>query len=130
MIMPEEIVVKSEKHESVKEKIRARQHQVHILHLQDLTNQEIADKLDVSVSTVEKDLHEIRENIKSWFVEYRQSGKYLAFKESCEQLAQIQKELWQHYHQEKDPKTKVRILESLADKIAKYDAICIRTIVI
>lgn len=130
MITAEEILVKSEKYESAGEKIRARQKQVHILHLQGFTNQEIADKVGVSVSTVEKDLHEIKEQISSWLEEYRKSGKYLAFKESYEQFVQIQKELWQRYREEKDSKIKIRILDSLADKIAKYNTICIRKIVI
>ena len=130
MKLPEEILEKSEKlkveeekTKSIKEKIKSRQHEVHLLHLQGFSNKEIADKLGVSLSTVEKDLHEVREQIKSWIEDYRSEGVYCSFRNSYEQLEQIQKELWKKYEQEKDPKMQVRIFDSLADKIIKLNFI-------
>ena len=126
MKIPEEILEKSEKLKveeemarSAKEKIKSRQHEVHLLQLQGLSNKEIADKLEVSLSTVEKDLHEIRQQIKSWIEDFRSEEVYCSFRNSYEQLEQIQKELWKKYQEEKDPKLQVRILDSLADKIIK-----------
>ena len=126
MKMPEEILEKSEKLKveeentrSIKEKIRSRQHEVNLLHLRGFSNKEVADKLGVSESTVEKDLHEIRQQIKSWVEDFRSEGKCYSFRNSFEQLEQIQRELWQKYREEKDPKIQIRILDSLADKITK-----------
>lgn len=130
MITPEEVLkrsenlkIESEKAESAKEKIRSRQHDVHVLHLRGLSNKEISDKLGVSLSTVEKDLHEIRQQIKSWIEDFRSEGVYSSFRDSYVQLEQIQKELWQKYRQEKDPKVQIKILDSLADKITKFNYI-------
>lgn len=130
MITPEEVLkrsenlkIENEKAESAKEKIRARQHEVHLLHLRGLSNKEISDKLGVSLSTVEKDLHKIRQQIKSWIEDFRSEGVYSSFRDSYVQLEQIQKELWQKYRQEKDPKVQIKILDSLADKITKFNYI-------
>ena len=126
MRLPEEILEKSEKLKveeekarSAKEKIRARQHEVNVLHIRGLSNKEIVDKLEVSPSTVEKDLHEIRQEIKSWIEDFRSEGVNYSFRNSYEQLEQIQKELWKKYQEEKDPKVQLRILDCLADKIIK-----------
>lgn len=130
MKIPEEILEKSEKlkieeenAKSAKEKIKSRQHEVHVLHLQSFSNKEIAEKLGVSLSTVEKDLHEIREDIKSWFEDFRSKGVYYYFRNSYEQLEQIQKELWQKYREEKDRKNQIKILDSIADKVTKFNYI-------
>ena len=119
MKLPEEILEKSEKLTYEKEKIRSRQHEVNILHLQGLNNNEVADKLQVSESTVEKDLHYIRQEAQSWIEEFRTAGINYSYRCSYEQLEQIQRELWKKYQEEKDPKLQLRILNSLADKIVK-----------
>ena len=130
MITPEEILKKSdklkteeEKAKSTKEKIKSRQHEVHVLHLRSFNNKEIAEKLGVSLSTVEKDLHEIRHDIKCWLDDFRSEGVYCSFRDSFEQLGQIQEELWRKYREEKDPKMQIKIFDSLADKITKLNYI-------
>ena len=130
MRLPEEILEKSEKIKieeekarSVKEKIRSRQHDIHLLHLRGFRNKEIADNLEVSLSTVEKDLHDIRQETKSWIEDFRSEEVYCSFRNSYEQLEQIQKELWKKYREGKDPKMQIKILDSLADKITKFNFI-------
>ena len=124
--MPEEILEKSEKLKieeektiSTTEKIKLRQHDVHLLHLRGFNNKEISDKLEVSLSTVEKDLHQVRQEIKSWLQDFRSEGVYCSFRDSYEQLEQIQKELWKKFQEEKDTKMQIKIVDSLADKITK-----------
>jgi len=50
-----------------KENIDQRRKKVYSLHLVSYTNKEIADNLQVSLSTVEKDLHAVNGSIRDWF---------------------------------------------------------------
>jgi len=51
------------------EKIRYRRKQVYLLKIRRYKNQEIANKVGVSLSTIEKDLKELRYQLKDWFIE-------------------------------------------------------------
>ena len=59
--------------------VSARCKLVHSLDLQGFSNHEIAKQVSVSVSTVEKDLSEMRQNIRGWFSELGSEERYLAF---------------------------------------------------
>ncbi|MGI0010672.1 MAG: ECF-type sigma factor [Nitrosopumilaceae archaeon] len=104
---------------TVQQKINDRRKVVYSLHLRGYTNKQIAGRLKISLSTVEKDLHEIRNSIQSWFADFYPNGIRNAFRDSFEQLDQIKRELWIKFHLEKDPKIQIRVLDSLADKITK-----------
>ena len=128
--MPEEILAKSEKAKkeeeesrSAKEKIRSRQHDVYVFHLKGLTNKEIAYKLGVSESTVEKDLHNRREEIKPWMDNFRSYGVFCFFRDNYEGIDEVQKEMWRIYHETKDPKLQIKILDSIANNAVKSNHI-------
>lgn len=54
--------------------VSTRRKLVHSLDLQGFTNQEIAEQVNVSLSTIEKDLSEMRQNIREWFSEIDSSN--------------------------------------------------------
>ncbi len=111
---------------TVKEKIEERQHQVYDLKLQGFSNQEMADKLSVSVSTIEKDVHELKID---WIKLYKQLQgyrRYKAFLQTCEHLELVQKELWRKFNNEKDTIIQLKILgaikETAIDQTKVFDA--------
>lgn len=53
----------------VQDIIQYRRKRVNQLHLRGYTDKKIADEIDCSISTVEKDLKAIRENYRKWFEE-------------------------------------------------------------
>lgn len=53
----------------IQEKIAYRRKRVNQLRLRGYTNQQIADKIGCNLSTVEKDLQDIRQNARKWFEE-------------------------------------------------------------
>ena len=115
--MPEEIDKKYDANLTVEQ----RQHQVYFLHLQGRKNQEIADELKVSISTIEKDLRAIRDNISKWIKEYQAVGRDNAYRDSFEQFDLILKELWFKYHSEKDAKAQLKILDAISNTIVKFN---------
>jgi len=100
-----------------------RQKHVYLMHIQGYQNKEIADTLGPSLSTIEKDLHEIRESANTWFVEISKSGMAKSLIDSFLQIDEAQKELWQLYRTTGFTKTKVKILTSIADLALKKKAI-------
>ena len=65
------------------EKIEYRRARVYILKNQGYTNQVIADKIGISLSTIEKDLKEIRKGWKN-FIEEHSTLEILVLKEKVE----------------------------------------------
>ena len=100
-----------------------RQKQVYLMHLQGYKNQEISNVLHVSISTVEKDLHEIREEAKSWFMEISKSGMAKSLIDSFLQIDEAQKELWKIYRASSVNSNKIKILNSITDMALKKKAI-------
>lgn len=84
---------------AAKEKIEKRRHQVYLLHLQNFTNQQIAEKLDVSLSTIEKDLHEIKNYTLKLYRMLYETGMIEYYVNAIHQLLIIQKELWVKYRE-------------------------------
>lgn len=100
---------------TVQEKIEERQHQVYDLRLQGFSNQEIADKLGVSISTIEKDVHEIKNNWTKLYAKLQGARRFKAFLHTCEHLELVQKELWTKYKDEKDPIMQLKILGAIKE---------------
>lgn len=97
------------------ERIEERQNQVYLLRLRGHSNKEIAEKLQVSLSTVEKDMHEIKENTVRAYKRFREAGVYESFQDACGQIELVLQELWKLYNQEKDTAGKLKILSSIKD---------------
>lgn len=97
----------------LKEKIEERRKKVYLLDLQGFSNQEIANQLGVSLSTVEKDLHYMKYYCVKWYRDLAQDGSGVRLVESCSQIDIVQKELWDLYRKEKLASTKKRILDSI-----------------
>jgi len=103
----------------LKDKIEKRRRNVYILDLQGYGNQEIADMLNVSISTIEKDLHFMKYYCLKWSGELIRMGRGIPFGDAFNQLDLVQKELWNMYRAEKSTSTKKRILDSIAANSVK-----------
>jgi IS30 family transposase len=100
---------------TVKMTIEERQKTVHSLDIRGFSNQEIADQLKVSLSTVEKDLKECRKNIRDWFSQLGSEERYEALVDATINFDEVQKQLWKMTREEKDPKEKVKLLGKISD---------------
>jgi len=126
LLVPEEIDRKYENRKNHEQKLTAakkeasdRQKQVHSLDLQGFTNQQIADNLGVSLSTIEKDLHEVRENIRDWFSDIGNLDRYQAFVDAVIHLDSLQRELWKMARDSKDPIEKIKIYDTISKNAIK-----------
>ena len=104
---------------TVKLSISERRKLVHTLDLQGFTNQEIADHVGVSLSTVEKDLSETKQSIREWFSQLGSEERYLAFVDAILHIDAVQKQLWKMTRDEKDPKEKAKLFEQITDNAVK-----------
>jgi len=125
MLTPEEIDKKHENRKIQEQKITEeklskleRQKQAYTLHLQGYQNNETAEKLNVSLSTIEKDLHEIREDAGNWFKEISKSGLGKSLVDAFLQIDEAQKELWRLYRTGKD-ESKPKILDEIINASVK-----------
>ena len=60
---------------------------------------------------MEKDLSEMRQNIREWFSEIGSEERYLAFVDAVIHIDMVQKQLWKIVREEKDQKYKVKLLD-------------------
>jgi len=107
---------------TLKEKIDQRRTKVYLLNLQGYSNQEIVDNLDVSLSTIEKDLHHMRYYCLKWSKQILQMSRSTPTAESFYQIDLVQKELWNMYRKEKTIAQKRRILDSIVNNSVKKGA--------
>lgn len=126
MNIPEDVAQKYENRKILEQNLKVeklnkleRQKQVYVFDLQGYQNQEIADKLKISLSTVEKDLHEIREKSKEWFKEVSESGLLKSLVDGVFQIDFAQKELWTLYRNETKNPEKIKVLNSIIDASLK-----------
>ena len=103
----------------VKLSISDRRKLVHTLDLQEYTNQEIADQVGVSLSSVEKDLSETRQSIREWFSQLGSEERYMAFVDAVLHIDSVQKQLWKMTREEKDPKEKAKLFQQITDNAEK-----------
>ena len=97
-----------------KSAIEQRRHSVYLLNLQGFSNTEIAKQINVSLSTVEKDLHYMKYYCLKWTKEVLDFGRGKQLLDACNQIDLVQTELWKMYRTEKDVNAKKRILDSIA----------------
>ena len=103
----------------LKDKIEERRYQVYRMDLQGFSNNEIADKLGTSLSTIEKDLHYMRYFCIKWYKEVIDGDRTKSFLDVCNQIDLAQAELWKMYRVEKDVNAKKRILDSIVTNSIK-----------
>jgi len=104
----------------LKDKIDERRYQVYLMNLQGFSNNEIADKLGTSLSTIEKDLHYMRYFCIKWYKEVLDGERSKSFLDSYNQIDIVQAELWKMFRKETDVNAKKRILDSIvANSIKK-----------
>ena len=103
----------------VKLSISDRRKLIHTLDLQGFANQEIADQVGVSLSSVEKDLSEIRQNIREWFSQLGSVERYLAFVDAVLHLDAVQKQLWKMTREEQDSKERAKLFQQITDNAEK-----------
>jgi len=105
----------------LKDKIDERRYKVYLMDLQGISNNEIADNLGASLSTIEKDLHHMRYFSIKWFKEVVDGDRTKSFLDSCNQIDFVQTELWKMYRSEKDVIAKKRILDSIVTNSIKKE---------
>jgi len=101
------------------EKIEYRRKRVYLLKNKGNSNQQIATKIGVCLSTIEKDLKEIRKQLKGWFDDITINESHGAFVSSILQLEIILNKLWNYFRQEKDPREARKILLQIVDTTVK-----------
>ena len=123
MLTPEQVDKNHIKHEQkitgLKDKIEERRYKVYRMDLQGFSNNEIADKLGTSLSTIEKDLHYMRYFCIKWYKEVIDGDRTKSFLDVCNQIDLAQAELWKMYRVEKDVNAKKRILDSIVTNSIK-----------
>jgi len=97
------------------DKIKFRRDRVNRLRIRGYTNVEISEKIECSLSTVEKDLHDIREKSKQWY----ESESIIDFCQSlhdsiilCDNTIEDLQILYSEYD---DLESKIKILETISN---------------
>jgi FixJ family two-component response regulator len=111
----------NQKIRSTKREIDNRRNKVYHLNLQGYSNEEIAKELQVSLSTIEKDLHSIHLHCLKWTQDIIAINAKKPMFDSYTRIEIAQKELWALYRNEKDTKVKRQILNSIVTNSIKQD---------
>jgi len=96
--------------------IYLRKQQVWSLITQGFTQEQIADKLNVSPKTISRDFQELKKESIEWMNALPDGEIQLHHKKNFEMIDKILQELWKIYGKTKDEKEKVRILSTIAQK--------------
>lgn len=111
----QEIDIKYSDTTPVQDKIRYRRERINKLCLRGYTNQHIAQKTGFNLSTIEKDLHTIRENSRKWYesesiIDYCQSIQDAIILYDCgiEELQLL-------YEEEKDKQNRISIWSKILE---------------
>ena len=75
--------------------------------------------MNISLSTVEKDLSEMRQSIRDWFSELGSEERYVAFVDAVIHIDTVQKQLWKMTRDEKNQKEKAKLLGQITDNAIK-----------
>ena len=95
--------------------IYLRQQKVWDLMLQGFTQEEIAEKLDVSTKTISRDANEIKKDSIRWMDTLPRGQIQMYHRSNFETIERVIKELWKLFESTKDEKLKVKILKTIAD---------------
>jgi len=95
--------------------VEDRQIEAYKMDIQGYKDREIAKKLGVSISTIEKDLKKFKGEITSKLREMENRGVNRALYDAILQFNLVRDELWQIYSQEEDSLRKQKLLDSIAN---------------
>jgi len=98
------------------QKVENRRIEVWDLLMQGFTQQQIADKLDVSLKTISRDIKEIKKESVQWMESLPKGEIQMQYRSINETLGRIIQELWKMYDNNEDNKLKITILNSIAQK--------------
>jgi len=86
------------------------------LYLQGFSQQDIAEKLNVSYKTISRDFHEMKKESARWMETLPKGEIQLYHKSNFEMLKKVSQELWNLFEKTEDEKLKLKILSTIADK--------------
>lgn len=123
MLTPEEIdknhenrKIQEQKITGLKETINSRRLDVFKLKIQGHSNQEIADNLKVSLSTVEKDVSRIKDYSFRLFNDLKEAGVITVIAKSYAQIEIIEAKLWETYKKnEGKADFQIAVLKNITD---------------
>lgn len=95
------------------DKIRYRRKRVNQLRLRGYTNQQIANQIGCNLSTIEKDLHDIRELSRQWYEEDSITEYCQSLHDSIILYDNAIEDLQTTYQNEDDPQIKITILNMI-----------------
>lgn len=99
----------------MEEKVSYRRKRVNQLRLMGYTNQQIADKIGCNLSTVEKDLHAIRNNARKWFNEDAVTEYCQSINDGIILCDNVTEDLQILYQEDSDIETKLKILTAISE---------------
>lgn len=81
-----------------------------------MSQEKIAERLDVSVKTISRDYQELKNEAVEWMNTLPEGELQIHYKKSIEDVESIIRELWRIWNNTKDESMKVKILAQIADK--------------
>jgi len=115
MAMAEKPPLISKKEISKELEVYLRKQKVWDLTLQGFTQEEIAEKLDVSTKTISRDAKEIKKDSIRWMDTLPRGQIQMYHRSNFETIERVTKELWQLYETTNDDKLKVKILKTITE---------------
>jgi len=92
-----------------------RKRQVWQLMLQGYTQQQIAEKFDVSLKTISRDFQEIKKDSVRWMDNLTKGQIQMYHRSNFETIEKVTKELWELHENTDDEKLKVKILKTIVE---------------
>ena len=102
------------------EKVEIRRKKVWSLLLQGFTQQQIAEKFDLSLKTISRDIQELKKESAEWMESLPKGQIQMYHKSNFEIIDKVTKELWNLYEKTEDEKLKLKILNTIAEKRKLY----------
>lgn len=93
--------------------IHTRQQKLMDLLLQGFTQEQIAEKLEVSLKTIQRDITELRKGAVDWMENLPRGEYQIRFRKIFQQHDKVINELWDLYDNTDDEKLKLKILETI-----------------
>ena len=101
---------------SKESEIYQRKQKIWNLITQGFTQEQIANKLKVSLKTISRDFQELKKESIEWMNALPEGEIQLHHKKNFEMIDRVIQELWKIFERTKDEKEKIRILNIIAQK--------------
>ncbi len=115
MVMAEKLSQESTQKTSKELETYLRRQKVWDLTLQGFTQEQIAEKLDVSTKTISRDAIEIKKDSIRWMDTLPRGQIQMYHRSNFETIERVIKELWQLFETTEDDKLKVKILKAITE---------------